>query len=52
MIYQIYRYLPSKFKFKIKNILNSFDYSDKHLRKFRKDKIIKNKKLTDLILYK
>lgn len=51
MIYQIYRYLPSKFKFKIKNILNSFDYSAKHLRKFRKDKIIKNKKLTDLIVY-
>ena len=51
MIYQIYRSLPEKFKFKIKNILNSNTYSSKYLLNFRKKKIIDNKKLTDLIVY-
>ena len=51
MIYQIYRFLPEKVKFKIKYLLNNYNYTSKHLINFRKKKIIENKKLTDLIIY-
>jgi len=50
-IYDLYRKLPNNRRFQLRNFLNNSIFFKKYYQTYRKNKIINNKKLTDLIIY-
>lgn len=50
-LYKLYRQLPSGTRLKLRNYLNNSSLFKSHYRSYRKNKIIQNKKLLDLIIY-